>query len=261
MPERIFQSTMRRTVTPMDLSPVNVYTTDITLDGGHGTVVADTTAGDITITLPQAALAPGQLYLVHKKVAAGVVTIEPTSPDVINYQNFASITLSAIDEEVSLVSAGTENVWFACSCSGEVTPGMVDGAIVTRIMSAAASFAVGPTTQYVMLGTCSSPAVGKATIGDAQLRAPRAMTLRAIYVRLGTVLAGDDTLTCKANINGTASSTITVTHNSGTGNLASATGTLAVAQDDLLCYEFAFGGGLASADINAITLSYGVLPE
>lgn len=260
MPERIFQSTMRRTVTPMDLSPVNVYTTDITLDGGHGTVVADTTAGDITITLPQAALAPGQLYLVHKKVAAGVVTIEPTSPDVINYQNFASIILTAIDEEVSLVSAGTENVWFACGC-GEVSPGMVDGAITTRIMSAASGFTLLSATPYLMLGTASSPLAGQAAVGDAQLRAPRAMTLRTIYVRLISALTLDDTLTCKANVNGTADAAITVTHNSGTGTLASATGTIEVAQDDLLCYEFTFGGGLDSVGINAVTLAYGVLPE
>lgn len=260
MPERIFQNTMRRTVTPADLSPVNVYTADITLDGGHGTVVVDTTAGDVTVTLPLAAQAPGRQYVIHKKVAANTLKVLATSPDQINYAALPGFLMTAQDEEATMLSAGAEDTWLVCPCAGTLVPSVVAGALITRVPTAS-TFNIGSSTQYVMMGTSSTAVSGQGTIGDAQMRCPRDMTITAIYVRLASALSSGETLDCQANVAGSADAGITVSHTDATGTLTSDTGTVTVAQDQLLCYEFTFGGGLSSTSLNSITMAYTVAPE
>lgn len=252
---RIFQHTQRTTTSVFDLRPVLPFTAGLTLGPEHGTVVADTTSGNITLTLPAAVSAEGRMYVITKKVAANILLVQTTGSDTIGYVGYTVIKMSAQDETVTLLSLGAEGVWQACSC-GAVTQGTVSGVWHTRLTSAASGFTVGTSAQYAMIGTASSPATGKGTIGDAQFRAPVALTVTGMYVRLATALSSTETLDANININGTADTTFTVSHDSGSGTLASAAGDIAIAQDDLVCVEFTFGGGLSSASINSITIPY-----
>jgi len=257
---RIFNQTVRTTNTPHDLRPIRAYTASRTLREGDGTVVVDTTAGNVTLTLPVAATSEGRLYTIVKKVAANTVTITRSGTDTIGYAGATSTSLSARDEQISLLSGGSEDVWYACAC-GTPAAGAVDSAWHTRSATATGTVTVTTTTQYLMLGTCSTNAAGQTAIGDAQHRIPRAVTLKSIYVQLAAALTGTQVLTCRINKNGTPDSGITVTHNSGTGTLASATGTVAVAMDDLVCYEFGFSGGLTTASPQSVTAAYALVPE
>lgn len=259
---RVFGQTVRTTSTPFDLRPVRVYTASRDITEGDGTLVADTTGGDITFTLPTAALCEGRMYVVVKKVAANLLTIVPSGVDTIGYEGLLTFSLSALDEQISLLSGGSENVWYLCECgSAAAAAPSFDFAWHTRLTTAGGSFAVTNAAQYLMIGTTSSPAIGKATIGDAQHRIPREVELTAIYVRLTAALTGTQVLTCKINVNGTADGTITVTHNSGTGTLASATGSIVIPQDALVCYEFGFSGGLTTTNLNGVTAAYTLQSE
>lgn len=256
---RIFNQTIRTTSTPFDLRPVRVYTASRTLREGDGTIIGDTSGGDITFTLPQAALCEGRMYVVVKKVAAGTITVAAASGDTIGYVGFPSVRLTDLDEDVSFLSGGSENVWYACKCSAP-QPGEFDAAWHTTLTTAAGAFTVTNATQYLMVGTCSSPTIGQALISDAQWRAPAAFRIKRIYVTLNAVLAGTEVLTCRPNINGTANSGITVTHNSGTGTVEDASGSVSVAQDDLFCLEFGFSGGLTTKNLNNVTIAYAMAP-
>lgn len=258
MPDRIFNTVMRSAKTPMDLSPVNVISGSTTLDGGHGTVIVDSTAGDITITLPQAAGHPGQYYVVHKKVAANTVTVVPTSPDTIGYGGQGSTLLSTIDAEASFLSGGSENVWLACGCSGTF-PGTLSGVLFAR-SGTASTFAISTSAQYSPIGVASSPMAGNGTIGDVQLRLPRAVTFTAMYVQLLMAMVDDDILTCQVNVNGTADSAISVVHDSTTGTELGDTGSIVAAAGDLICLEWSFSG-FSSASVASVSLAYEVLPE
>lgn len=144
---------------------------------------------------------------------------------------------------------------------GRNIPATIASMWSTRLNSAGSNFAVGNTSQYLAIGAAASPAVGKGTIGDAQFRAPRALTITTMYVRLLAALTGSQTLNGRINVNGTAGTSIDVVHNVGTGTLAFDTGSVVVAQDDLVCIEFVFGGGLTTVNINSVTIAYDILPE
>jgi hypothetical protein len=144
---------------------------------------------------------------------------------------------------------------------GRNIPATVGGVWHTRLTTAGNSFNVTTVATYLMIGTASSPAVGKAAVDDAQFLLPRDVTVTAIYVRLGSALTGSQTLDCNLNIDGSKDTTFTVTHDSTTGTLTSNTGSIAVNQDQLLALEFTFGGGLTTAAINSVVVVYEIIPE
>lgn len=106
----------------------------------------------------------------------------------------------------------------------------------------------------------TSGAAQSATVTDVQMRLPKAVIITALYVRMDAVLTGGQTLQTRFNINGSTSSTISVTHTSSTGTLNSAIGSLELLEDDNLAVEHTFGGGLGSKPI-ICTVAYLVEPD
>lgn len=68
--------------------------------------VIDSTAGNVTVTLPKARAARGRMIVVYKKVAANTVTVQRTATDVIGYVGATSVNLAAQDAKLQLISDG-----------------------------------------------------------------------------------------------------------------------------------------------------------
>lgn len=98
----------------------------------------------------------------------------------------------------------------------------------------------------------------KATAALASGRMPVAITVDRISGQLSVALTGAQTVTLRLNINGVGNNTLTVVLTSASGtSFLSSIAPLALAQDDLVCWEAtAFGGGLTSVSIKDISLRY-----
>jgi hypothetical protein len=98
---------------------------------------------------------------------------------------------------------------------------------------------------------------------------PKAATLTAIYMKLTAAIGtgSGDTVACNINVNGTkvttddngATFTCTADYDDGTDTV-SATGSIALAQDALVCWEFTFSGD-TTTDIRFVTARYTVARE
>lgn len=110
--------------------------------------------------------------------------------------------------------------------------------------------------------TTASPFVSfdgslQTTHADARARSPIAMTVTSMYVLLSAALAGGGTATFRVNVNGVAQSGVSVVISSG-GTSGNATGTVSIAEDDLVSLEVTYTGGTVAATIQACTLGYRV---
>ena len=72
--------------------------------------IIDSTAGNVTVTLPKARAARGRQLIVYKRVAANTVTVQRTAADVIGYAGGTSVNLAAQDAKLQLISDG-ETCW------------------------------------------------------------------------------------------------------------------------------------------------------
>ena len=82
-------------------------TANYTLTNGDGTVLADSTGGNITITLPTTGIPTGRIYVVKKKVAANVVSLAPSAGTI---DGVSSVGLTSIYEKAIVQWDG--NNWY-----------------------------------------------------------------------------------------------------------------------------------------------------
>ena len=253
---RIFNQTVRTTSTPFDLRPVRVYTDSRTLREGDGTIVGDTTGGDITFTLPTAALCEGRMYVVVKKVAAGTIVVESSGVDTIGYAGLTGVQLTDIDEDVSFLSGGSENVWYACKC------GTAQAATVTDVMAIHASTHTGTITFAAFLKP-GGPADVEATEGPAQSLVPRDMTITRLVAVPSTALGAGQTADIQFYVNGSADAGITLsfTDADSADVVKAASGTVTPVTGNTLSIGVTLGGGAAAIALRGISYSYEVLPE
>lgn len=177
------------------------------------------------------------------------VSSADTTPDFLDNKVVVDSPISKVtlnvggNEQIKLLINEVGGVWLSRSSSGFGTFGVSTGAT------------------FLPIGIQASPISGELAIGDAQFRVPRAGRLISIYVRQFAALTGDDTLTCRLTVNGTADNGIVVTHTSATGTTLGVAGEVLFNQDDLLCYVFSFGGGLTTGTLLGVTAAYTVAPE
>lgn len=253
---RVFGQAVRTTSTPFDLRPVRVYTASRDITEGDGTLVANTTGGNITFTLPTAALCEGRMYVVVKKVSANVVTVQRSGIDTIGYGLLTGVTLSSLDESVSFLSGGSENVWYACKC------GAATGAAVMDIMAIHASTHTGTITLAVFMKP-GGPSSTQATEAAAQSLVPRGMTISRMSAVPSAALTGGQTATIQFYKNTAADGGISLAFSSAdAADVAkSATGTVTLATGDTLSIGVTLGGGAASIALRSISYAYTVVPE
>ena len=114
-----------------------------------------------------------------------------------------------------------------------------------------------PNTTSAAYVSFAIPAATGSTAAAVYVRMPEGATLTDVRVRLSVALGGGGTFTLKPVINGVDSSSLNVLISSG-GSTGSAAGSLAVAQDDLVCFHAVFTGGTTSATVRSITIAYQV---
>jgi hypothetical protein len=153
---------------------------------------------------------------------------------------------------------------------GTEESGVIGGVWYSREADSSPSFAVGTATQYVAIGVASSPAIGQASVLEAQMMMPKAATLTSIRMQVAAAVgnSSDDTFSINVNVNGSkvttddngATFTCTIGYDDGANASASATGSIALAQDDLVCWEATFTGDVASVAVRQIVATYTVAP-
>lgn len=87
-------------------SPVTAITTNTTLNVSHSTLICDTSAGSITLTLPAANTCTGRIYNIKKKVVANNLVIDPNGAELIDLA--ATLTLTAALDKRIIQSDGTQ---------------------------------------------------------------------------------------------------------------------------------------------------------
>jgi hypothetical protein len=176
------------------------------------------------------------------------VTANDTTPDYLDNKiaegsRIGKNTLNPTgNEQLQIVVAEVGGVWIACNpADGGVQP--------------------STTSPYQFLGPGNNSPAGASLIGTVQFRVPRDITLTALYLHTSSTLTGGEIASCRFNINGSPDATIVATLTSASGQVVGATGELEVSQDQKLCLEWQFSGGLANVNLRFVTVSYLVLIE
>jgi len=151
-----------------------------------------------------------------------------------------NILNASVNEQLQIVIAEVGGVWVSCN--------RADGNI--SVLS----------PNLYLSPTGHSTGAPMANIGEAQLLLPRDITLTSMYVYSATAPTAGQTLTCQFNIDGTPTTSLQVVLTTGV-TLLGATGELSVLQDQLLCLQFTFGGGMTSANIKFVSTAYRVMIE
>jgi hypothetical protein len=79
-------------------------TGNVTLTINDTIILADTAAGQLTVTLPDAKPNPGRYYVIKQQTGSQQIQIQPVAKEKIDGN--ANVTLSAIGTILSLVSDG-----------------------------------------------------------------------------------------------------------------------------------------------------------
>lgn len=103
---------------------------------------------------------------------------------------------------------------------------------------------VDATNRYFAIGWNAGGVFTAVT--DVEARAVEAFTVTHWNVRISAALGVGETLTARFVVNGTPDASLVISLGSG-DSVGSATGSLAIAADDLVCVEFIVGGTLVSA--------------
>ncbi len=89
---------------PIGVFPVRTVTGDVTLTVNDTIILADTTVGRLTITLPDAKTNPGRYYVIKQQMGRHQIQIQPVAGEKIDGD--ANVTLSGAGKLLSLVSDG-----------------------------------------------------------------------------------------------------------------------------------------------------------
>lgn len=126
--------------------------------------------------------------------------------------------------------------------------------LATGVLVISPTSVLSITTALPFLSLASTTLATFATAAPAQARMPAAATFTAMYVTL-SVAPGGTGITFQFNVNGSTSSAIVVTIGAA-GTTGSATGSLVLAQDDLVCIETS--GASTTASLRNISIAYTV---
>lgn len=112
-------------------------------------------------------------------------------------------------------------------------------------------------TTTAAFASITMPILTASANGPVNVRAPVTFTITDIAVLLSSALTGTGTLTLQVTKNGVDSAgvlcVVGVGGSSGTGS-----GSVSIAQDDLVCLHATFTGTTTTATVNAISISYSV---
>ncbi|MGK5091237.1 tail fiber domain-containing protein, partial [Deltaproteobacteria bacterium TL4] len=264
---------------------VSVTAANYSITSADGIILADTSGGARTLTLPTAVGISGRIYTIKLATAGNTLTITPNGTETID--GSATQTLSVAGDVLTIVSDGTN--WSALSGGSVSSSKIVDGTIAnTDIATNAAidhSKLANVTSGQILIGNGSNVPTAVAVSGDATLANTGALTIVNNAITTGKILDGtiaagdigtgavtstailDDTITT-ADISpnaaiahsklasmssgqilvGNGSSTPTAVAMSGDATLAN-TGALTIANDAITTGEI-LDGTIANADIS-----------
>jgi len=134
----------------------------------------------------------------------------------------------------------------------------VGGVIVSAIVTITTAL-ITPTNSYIPVGSGWTAGKPVADIAVTQFRAPREFEFTSLYFATSDTPTAGKTFTLCFNINGVDSAAIVPAITPGNYS-AGASGSLSVAQDDLVCLHAGFTGGAVSYAIRTASSGYRMLP-